>query len=451
MKKYLPTAFVLTAILCCELFGVPGMQLTGAQEISAYIMLIAAVLWVSEWVPLFLVSFLILALEIIWLLPCLVNSGTSLDVSIFYAAFFSNIILLFLGGFVLSSLMQRYGLDIKFAQAILVKTKGKASTTLLGIIFVCAFLSMWVSNTATTAMMLTIILPLLKRIPVEHPFRIALVLSIPFACNIGGIATPIGTPPNAIALSFLASKSLAINFLHWMTLTLPFVLFFLFVLWRLLLGFYPAKGLVLNIETRDSAKLNASAYGAITIFCVTVIGWFFSSQLGLSTGTVALVPIIAAFWFRLLDVTDFRNLPWDILYIISGGLALGVALTASGLGSVLANLLPENANMFVTLLIFSLVAALMSTVMSNTATAGLLIPLVISVDINNSHLMSLILAITLICSMTMALPVTTPPNAIAFSSRAINTKDMLVTGGVMTIIGFIVISTVGPLYWKMIL
>lgn len=450
-KKLFASLTVILVIGFVELLGLPGLKLTDAQEITTGILLIAAVLWVSEWVSLFVVSFLILALQTVWLLPELAAQDIASSAAIFYDSFFNNIILLFLGGFVLSALMQKYGLDIRFAQAILARTKGKPSATLLGIIFACAFLSMWISNTATTAMMLTIIFPLLKHIDEHHRFRVALVLSVPFACNIGGIGTPIGTPPNAIALSYLTQKGFSISFLQWMMLTFPFLIIFLLSLWQLLLRLYPANGLILQLQTRETGEFTSKHWFAIAIFVVTALGWFFGSTLGLSTGTVALLPVITAFWFGLLDTGDFRKLPWDILYIISGGLALGVALKLSGLGEVLVGSLPMAISPILIIAIAGFTAALMSTVMSNTATAGLVIPLVMSLDISNNMMLSLVTTLALMCSMAMALPVTTPPNAIAFSSRAIDGKEMLVCGGLITIIGFLVVVILGPLYWKFIL
>ncbi|WP_096084408.1 SLC13 family permease [Agaribacterium haliotis] len=444
-QKIMAAAFVALVIMLVELIGIPGFELTRAQEITAAILIIAAVLWISEWVPLFVVSFLILALEIVWLLPSLKSLELATSNTIFYSAFFSDIILLFLGGFVLSSLMQKYGLDLKFAQAILKRTGGHANLTLLGIILACAFLSMWISNTATTAMMLTIVFPLIKRIPSEHPFRIALVLSIPFACNIGGIGTPIGTPPNAIALSYLAQLDISLSFAQWMMLTMPFLVFFLVFLWQLLARLYPAKGLVLSIESRHEDEFSVKHGAALAVFVVTALGWFFGKQLGLSTGTVALFPVVVCFWFGLLDTADFRKLPWDILYIISGGLALGIALKSSGLDSVIVSSLPSEP--VTIMLVGVLLAAVMSTVMSNTATAGLVIPLVMSLDISTGLIVALVVSLAMTCSMAMALPVTTPPNAIAFSSQAVRGKDMMLAGGIMTVVGVAAVILFGRPYW----
>ena len=436
-----------TGVAAVEYGGLRPLGLTHAQEISAAILLIAAVLWISEWVPLFVVSFLILALEIVWLLPELHIHGLAHSSSVFFSAFFSNIILLFLGGFVLSSLMQKYGLDLKFARAILRRTHGNANITLLGIIIASAFLSMWMSNTATAAMMLTVVLPLMLRIPEGHPFRIALVLSIPFACNIGGIATPIGTPPNAIALSFLNTQGIALSFAQWMGLSLPFVAVMLLFLWQLLVRLYPAKGLLLQLDTGSEKRFDTHQALALAIFIITATAWLFGGNIGLATGTVALFPLISCFWFGLLDTADFRSLPWDILYVIAGGLALGAAVDHSGLGRVLLAVMPEDAELMI--IIGAITAALMSTLMSNTATAGLLIPLVLSLDASSHDLRSVVISIAISCSLAMALPVTTPPNAIAFSSRAIHSRDMFFAGGIMTLVGVATLLLFARYFWQL--
>ncbi|SMF30453.1 solute carrier family 13 (sodium-dependent dicarboxylate transporter), member 2/3/5 [Alteromonadaceae bacterium Bs31] len=452
MRSLAATILLVFAIVFIELFGIPGANLTHPQEITAAILLVAAVLWISEWVSLFVVSFLILGLEIVWLLPAIHGSGeVDVNSKIFFAPFFSNIILLFMGGFVLSSLMQKYGLDIRFAQMILRRTKGVPSLTLLGIILACSFLSMWISNTATTAMMLTMVFPLIKKIPDEHPFRKALVLCIPFACNLGGIGTPIGTPPNAIALSYLTKAGYNISFFNWMVLTLPFLIIFLFFLWQMLLRLFPAGDLKLEVPERHTGEFGLTHWAALAVFVITALGWFFSSQLGLATGTVGLFPIIVCFWFGLLKTKDFRDLPWDVLYMVSGGLALGVALNITGLGQVLIQALPLEGSPLVLLIITAAVAAIMSTVMSNTATAGLVIPLVMNLPLESDFMLALVTALALMCSMAMALPVSTPPNAIAFSSRAINSRDMMITGGLITIVGYVLVSALGPTYWRFVI
>jgi sodium-dependent dicarboxylate transporter 2/3/5 len=425
--------------------------LTPSQLKTVLILVLAATLWVSEWLPLFVVSFIILALELVWLTPSVVSEGLSVSDKLFFAPFFSNIILLFMGGFVLSSIMQKSSLDARFANWILRVTKGEPSTTLLGIIAACAFLSMWMSNTATTAMMLTLVLPLIKRLRPDAPFRVALILAIPLACNLGGIGTPIGTPPNAIAMSYLSAKGIHVSFGQWMLFTVPFLILALLVLWFSLLKVYPAKDIKLDVPPADDEPLKPRQWITLAIFIATVIGWLIGGQFGLKTGTVALFPIIAAFWIGLLDQTDFRALPWDVLFMVAGGIALGVAIELTDLGSVIVSALPLAGSYQLLVGVMVIVTAVLGAVMSNTATAGLLIPLVVSLSLPTNQLLVLILAITMNCSTAMVLPVSTPPNAIAFSSGVINVKDLARMGLLMAFLGIITAFTFGPLYWFLII
>ena len=428
-----------------------ALPLNDPQLITVVILCLAALLWVSEWIPLFIVSFIILALELIWLSPSVRELGLKVSDTQFFAPFFSNIILLFMGGFVLSSLMQKASLDARFAHWILKITKGEPSTTLLGIILACAFLSMWMSNTATTAMMLTLVLPLIKRMRPDVPFRVGLILSIPLACNLGGIGTPIGTPPNAIAMSYLAGKGIEVSFLEWMALTVPFLALALFVLWFSLLKLYPAGDEKLVIPETDESPFNTRQWISVGIFVITVIGWLIGGQFGLKTGTVALFPIIVAFWIGLLDQSDFRSLPWDVLFMVAGGIALGVAIDITDLGSVIVSVLPMGGSYQFLVAVLVIVTAILGTVMSNTATAGLLIPLVVSLSLPSDQLLVLVIAITLNCSTAMVLPVSTPPNAIAFSSGVISVKDLARMGLLMVFLGIVTAFTFGPLYWFFII
>ena len=455
LKPHLPKLWALLAlILALVLPSSPLPALLGlndAQAKTVMILLLAATLWVSEWLPLFIVSFIILALELLWLSPALASLGHSVSDTVFFAPFFSNIILLFLGGFVLSSIMKKASLDARFANWILTVTKGEPRMTLLGIIAACAFLSMWMSNTATTAMMLTLVIPLIKRMRPDAPFRIGLVLAIPLACNLGGIGTPIGTPPNAIAMSYLATKGIHISFSQWMQLTMPFLVIALFILWFALLKLYPPGQSRLEFRNDEPEPLNPRQWLTLIIFAGTVLGWLIGGQFGIKTGTIALFPIVAAFWLGLLDQNDFRSLPWDVLFMVSGGIALGVAMDITDLGTVIVSLLPTEASYQVLTAVIIIVAAILGTVMSNTATAVLLIPLIVSLNLPTVQLIVLVLAITLNCSTAMILPVSTPPNAIAFSSGVIAVKDLARMGLLMVALGIVTALTFGPLYWFSIL
>lgn len=424
-----------------------------AQEISFTILIIAATLWISEGIPLFITSFIIVFLQIVWLLPAINHLNAAdkqLKEGIFLSPFFTNIILLFLGGFVLSSVLHKYGLDRRMATWILKKTGSSPAKLLMAIILISAWLSMWMSNTATTAMMFAIILPIVAQIPEDNKFSKALVLSIPFACNLGGIGTPIGTPPNAIALSFLEKNSVHISFLDWITLTFPFLLVFLPFLWFMLLKIYNPGDLKIVITETVHRKMNTKHYIVLGVFVITCLGWVTTSFHPLSTGMVALIPVIICFGGKLLNAEDFRGLSWDVLFMLGGGLTLGVGLKASGLTGALVAMIPAQLGVLALFVIFALAATLMTTFMSNTATANLIVPIAISIGAIGDQATSLVVVIALMCSTAMALPVSTPPNAIAFSSGILHVKDMIVPGAIFSLFALIFVLIVGPFYWEIL-
>ncbi|MFT5167001.1 MAG: sodium-dependent dicarboxylate transporter 2/3/5, partial [Saprospiraceae bacterium] len=298
-----------------NLLGVSGME-----EISIIILIGTAVLWVSEALPLYITSLGVLFIQIFWLLPVLQASGIDAQKEDFLISFFGDITLLFMGGFVLAALLNKYGLSRIMARRIIQKTGNSPSRILLSIILVSSFLSMWMSNTATAAMMFAIMSPLIIGLPDTSNFTKALALSIPFACNLGGIGTPIGTPPNAIAMEYLVQAGFNISFAMWMAIAVPLMLVLLFLLWKLLLQLYPPGDLKIAIEIEEIHSLGKRQYIVLAIFLVTVAGWLTSGVTGISTGMVGLFVVLTAFGSRLLETSDFKNLSWDILFMLGGGL-----------------------------------------------------------------------------------------------------------------------------------
>ena len=421
--------------------------LDSPKAVALSIFLIAAFLWVTEWLPLYLTSFLILFLQISWLLPVINPLAGKTDRMPYMQAFFCDITLLFMGGFVLASVLHKYRLDNRIAFLLLRQTGKSPTKILLGMMIISALLSMWMSNTATTAMMFAIILPIVKEIPESNTFSKGLALSIPFACNLGGLATPIGTPPNAIAMNYLVEKGIAISFGEWMLATVPFMLVFLLLSWVLLLKMYPPGDLEINLQAEDSGRMTAVHWLIITLFLCTIVGWFSTNIHGLSIGTVSLIPVIVAFGLGLLKLPDFKLLPWDVLFMVGGGICLGVGLKSSGLTQHVVGLIPVQLNFCWVLIIFGCLGALMTTFMSNTATANLLIPIAISMD-NNVSL--LVITLAMVCSTAMALPVSTPPNAIAFGSGMLRAKDMIWPGAIISVVSLIIILAIGFLYWPLL-
>jgi sodium-dependent dicarboxylate transporter 2/3/5 len=245
-------------------------------------------------------------------------------------------------------------------------------------------------------------------------------------------------------MTYLAEAGIQVTFAEWMLATLPFLLLFLVFLWWLLLRIYPPGDLVLAVEMEEAGKLDARHCVVIAVFLATCLGWLTSGVHPLSTGTVGLVPIIVFFGFRYLGKEDFRNLSWDVLFMLGGGLCLGEGLKASGLTSALIDLIPADAG--TAFILFALLATMMTTFMSNTATANLVIPIAVSMG---SEAPALAVTIAMMCSTAMALPVCTPPNAIAFGSGILKAREMIRPGLVITVLGLIAVLLLAPAYWKL--
>jgi sodium-dependent dicarboxylate transporter 2/3/5 len=438
-KVFTPNYLIIFVLLSLAfIYSFHGIQqllgITHAEEISLIILIATAVLWVSEALPLYITSLGVLFFQILWLLPELQSIGVEATREDFLISFFGDITLLFMGGFVLAALLNKYSLSQMIARVILKKTGDDPSRILLSIILVSSVLSMWMSNTATAAMMFAIVSPLVMSLPDTSTFSKALALAIPFACNLGGIGTPIGTPPNAIAMEYLNQSGFEITFARWMLMAVPLMIILLLLLWRLLIKLFPPGDLKIDLEMEEVHTFGKRQYIVLGIFLLTILGWLTSGYTGLSTGMVGLFVLLAAFGGKLLDTYDFKNISWDILFMLGGGLCLGVGLKLSGLTDTIAELIPLEKNFFLILLVLVIIAAVMTTFMSNTATANLLIPVAVSLPQGE---MILAVAIALMCSSSMILPISTPPNAIAFGSGFLQLKEMRSSGFWTTLIALV--------------
>ena len=431
-------------------FSVLGMSDTA--QIAFAILGVAALLWITEAIPLFVTSLLVLFLSLIWLQPKVEQTGVDVASSVFLSPFFSNVILLFLGGFVISSALHKFQLDEQMARAILRRVGRSLSLLLLAVMCITAFLSMWLSNTAASAMMLALILPIASRIPEGNPTaRRGLILGIPFAANIGGLGTPIGSPPNAIALQYLTRSGEAPSFVHWMGIGLPAVVLLILAAWKLLQLMFRVTGELDSADEKDRPpiKNSAGAKVVIAVAIVTVAGWMTTEFHGIASGTVALFPVLIFFGAGLLNTRDFRSLSWDVLFVMGGGLCLGAAMMHSGLADwVIAQLPVDGVGLRTLAIVVGIPAVVMSSVMSNTATANLLLPIVAGMGLN--PVAPTMITIAFCCSLAMPLPISTPPNAMAFSSGELTTRDLIRPGLLLTICGVILVFTLGWWWWDLL-
>ncbi|MCP5463090.1 MAG: anion permease [bacterium] len=265
-------------------------------------------------------------------------------------------------------------------------------------------------------------------------------VAIAFSANIGGMATPVGTPPNAIAIGMLADKGVSISFYEWMKIAFPITAIMLLVTFAVLLLLFRFK--IHNIE--ESPKLNISCikFGlnekiVVSITLLTIVLWFISEFIGLNAGIIALIPLICFYGTNILDKDDFRTLDWDVLMLMGGGMALSEAMKISGLAEWMVTTSGvAHFNDTYILLGFMILTFVLTNFMSNTTTAALMLPLALSV-IKDPLIAGYTVALT--ASMSMLLPISTPPNAIAYNSGFFSVKTMLFAGTIIGMIGMAII------------
>ena len=364
------------------------------------------------------------------------------------ASFADPVIMLFIGGFVLAIAAAKTGLDAYLAKALLKPFGRKSENVLLGFILVTGLFSMFVSNTATAAMMLAFLTPVFKQLPPEGKGRIALALSIPVAANLGGMGTPIGTPPNNIALKYLNDPdglNLGLGFGEWMLIMVPLVAVLLFISWGLLKTIFPFSQKTVDLEIEGEMKKGKNTTIVIITFIITVLLWLTDSITGINSNTVALIPVGVFAMTGVLTKYDLEEINWSVLWMVAGGFALGYGLNASGLAENAVKTIPfGDFSPFLILVISGVICYILSNFISNSATAALLMPILAVVCSAMGDKLAAIggtptvlIGVAIAASSAMILPVSTPPNALAFSTNLVQQKDMVKIGVIVGIISMV--------------
>ena len=428
----------LVALAVAFLPEYPGLNPAGRYTLA--ILILAAGLWLTEAIPAFAVALLVIGLEILILgVPGGVFAASD-DPGrwrIFIAPWASPLIWLFLGGLILAEAAAKTSLDRTLARAALSWAGVSVPWVLLAVMLISFVLSMFMSNTATAAMMIAVIMPLVKSLSAQDRLRKALLLSVAFAANLGGMATIIGTPPNAIAAGTLA-QSYSMDFLTWMVIGLPPAVLLLAITWLSLWQFYPSSSKTLPADLLTIPKRAQRAPGwqrwvTAAVFIATV-GLWMAGDLDYSspTAVIAFLPITVLCATGIIKRDDICNLPWDVLILITGGLALGVAVTETGLAQWLVQQLPlSDWHIVMIALAFGYLTALLSNFMSNTGAANILIPIgfASAQALGDSAAPPLVLVlIALSASAAMALPIATPPNALAYGRGELAARDFISVG-----------------------
>jgi sodium-dependent dicarboxylate transporter 2/3/5 len=433
-------------------FGIEG--LTPVMQRTIAIFVFTALMWIIEVIPTWTTS----VVSMVIMLLTISNKGLGflqyeaagklVDYKSIMASFADPVIMLFLGGFVLAIAASKVGLDVAIAKTLLKPFK-KPKWVLLAFLLIIGVFSMFMSNTATAAMMLTFLAPVLAALPKDERGKIGLALSIPIAANLGGMGTPIGTPPNAIALGALQEAGYNITFVGWMIRMVPFVIVMLLIAWFLLTKMFPfkAKTIDLKIEGAPVKVTPFQKYVVWVTFALTIILWVGESVFGVNSNIVAMIPFAVFSATGILKSRDLEHINWAVLWMVAGGFALGTALNQTGLATTLINTIPfASWNAFVVMLVGGFICYFLSNFISNSAAANLVVPILVVVGKamtgNPSFealggVPSMIAGIAICASIAMCLPVSTPPNALAASTGMISTKQMATVGIIMGVIGFV--------------
>ena len=426
------------------------------RVIGVFVM--AALFWILQPFPIWSTSVLVIVLMIITmsdsaLTPFRVDGVTMIGHKSIMATFANPIIMLFLGGFFLAAAATKYKMDLNLARVLLKPFGKNPKFVLLGLMLITATFSMFMSNTATAAMMLAILAPVLKLFDENDRGKAAFALAIPLGANIGGMGTPIGTPPNAIALGALndavARGDLVANpvtFGQWMAFGVPYVIILMIVAWLLLLKIYPIKmkQMTLNIEGAGKFDTSPKAIIVYVTFIVCVLLWVTGKNVhGINDNAIAMIPMAVFALTGVITKKDLNAMSWDVLWLVAGGFALGVGLNATGLAAHLIKTIPFATWSPLALMIgCGVICLFMANFMSHTSTATLLVPILCAVGIacqdnlvGLGGVTALLVSVAFASSLGMSLPISTPPNALAHATGYTDTNGMAKTGIVMGLLG----------------
>ena len=482
--KVVKNAFVLFVTLIIIMmpstaFGIENLTVIQQRMIAIFVF--AALMWILEGVPAWVTSVLIIVVMLFTVsdsaIATLINPHyyTGVDVETvtkagkevtqltgiipykdIIAAFADPTVMLFMGGFILALVASKSGVDVTLARVMLKPFGTNPKIVLLGFMLVTAVFSMFVSNTATAAMMLTFLAPVFRSLPEKERGRIALALAIPIGSNIGGIATPIGTPPNGIALGALKDAGVNIGFLDWIVLTFPLMIVILLIAWGILSMMYKFTTKKIEFDIKGGAKKSWQTRAIYVVMIITILLWCGEKIFGINSYVVALFPVGAFSALGIINSDDIKTIDWSLLWMVAGGFALGTGMKESGLAKAMVQSIPfSEFPVFIVLIGAGLLCWLLSTFISNSASAALMVPILITVGQGMEEhlapiggLTTLIVGIALCASFAMALPISTPPNAIAYSTGLVKTGQMARVGLLVGIISMVLAYAMLIFYGK---
>ncbi|MBN9670039.1 SLC13 family permease [Roseibium aggregatum] len=453
------TLAVAVAIAAVTLPPLGGLS-AGAQA-AAGIGGLMAVLWVTETIPLAVTALLPVAL-----FP-LTGVASLADLSTSYA---NPVIFLFLGGFMIAKAIEKWGLHRRLAFSILARTKGEPKQVVLSVMAATAFLSLWISNTASTMVAAPIAASIAAMRTEKDGFGTALMLGVAYAATIGGMGSLIGTPPNALFAAYMQDAyGIVIGFAEWMLVGLPVVVILLPVTWIVLTRFAFTIGPdPIHVAIPKSEPMSSGEKRLALVASLTALGWIFRPLiskafpgLALSDGGIAMTGALALFVIgsgtpsreRLLDWKTASSLRWDVLILFGGGLSLASAIERTGLAGWIGDQAQglEGLPTFWILLSMALIIVYLGELASNTAMAAIFLPVAGAAAVGTgAEPLTFTLPVAMAASIGFMLPVATPPNAIVFSNPLVDRRDMLVAGAPLDLVGIGIALLAGTVFGPLV-
>jgi len=452
-----------------------NINLAGPVQRALAIFVFVAILWATEALPIYITSLtipiLVVTMRVILVNDILVDSAATAKVVM--GAMMSDTVLVALGAFTMSLALTKYELSYRLAYVVLSRVGKRPSVVLLAVMFLGLFLSMWINNVASPVVVVSVVTPLLQELSAREPFTKVLLLGIAYSNNIGGMMSPISSPQNLVALNVINSQpawnttnGLETYTLGWgpfLAVSVPFAIACTFIAWgTLLLMFRPKLASIERIPKKDLKPLGVSHVVVFLVCVITIILWAVEKEIESfigSVGMIALIPVIVFFAFPILEKSDFKDLSWDILMLLSGGLVLGEAIKSSGLLYFLAESLKSvvsGSNTWVVLAVFGSFIWLFSNFISHTVAAIIVLPIVAAVgcqlgggNCTAGRYQMLVMGSVLIDSGAMALPVSSFPNVQCFAvedlnkERFLTTMDFVKTGFLIGLFEVVVLISLG--------
>lgn len=437
LRRFL--SFLVVAAATWFLWNLLSGVFPPEQEAVLFLFMIAVGLWITEAVPAFAVGLLIMG-YLTFLLGTNLILPEPMDTKPYLATWSASVIWLMLGGFFMAEGLARTGLDRQLFARAIAPAGTKPASVLLAVMLVSGIASMFISNTSTTVLMIGAVLPLVRQLGRDEPFAKALMVAIPLAASVGGMGTIIGSPPNAIAAGAIAEAGREINFVQWMIVGAPTAIALILISWVIIQKLYPAvtREVRLELDSMEEPELTGGKDRFIVAgICLLTVGLWLTTPLhGIPVAAISLIPIVGLTMTQVMGAAHVRGLPWDTLMLVAGGLSLGAAISDTGLADRLASWLEFLTVLGLDVLVYAalaLVTVILSNFMSNTATVALVLP--IAVALMPGRELETCLIIGLSGSCALLLPVSTPPNAIAFATGEIRSGDLRPTGILIGLLG----------------